>query len=181
MAFYINKKTASTGILTIAAIFCLLLTFNFCKKKLTPQETLENNIRQAAREFIPSNNIDSIYIQEIDTISSLGYAILMKGVLTDMLANYEYEYKAAIFEDNEMALMEIELSMTEIEYMLEYFTLLIDNGDLSLNDALLICVLAEFESDGHRQSFDMFTSIDGHLHVLDPFNDNLLDEKFAAE
>lgn len=173
------KKKSPISFLMIAALVCLLAS---CQKKQSPQEILENNIRQAAREYIAPEQVDTVIIREIDTLSSLGYAILMRDeVLPFMQAEFEYDYKEAMFEDNEIAIMDIELSMTEIEYMLERFDELMGEGSLIQDDVQLLCVVVEIQQNGRSQSFDFFTTIDGKLHILDPFNNNLLLEEFAAK
>lgn len=173
------RKKTPIAFLILTALICLLAS---CHKKPSPQEVLENNIRQAAREYIGSEQIDTVIISKMDTLSSLGYAILMRDeVLPLMQAEFEYDYKEAMFEENEMAIMDIELSMTEIEYMIERFDELMEKGNLSQDDMQLLCVVIEIQQDGRSQSFDFFTTIDGKLHILDPFNNNLLLEEFAAK
>lgn len=175
-----NKKLKNGIFIPIIAIFLITISLVSCQKKPSQQEILQENIRQAVREYMEMGTIDSVYIQDIDTVSSLGYAIMMKQALENMQMNYEYEYKEAIFENNEIQILEIELSISEIEYMIEYFDLLMRNEQLKQDDLLLLWITSEIEFGGQRQHIDFLTNPDGTLHIPDPFGNNLLDEEFAA-
>ncbi|MDR2979697.1 MAG: hypothetical protein LBV02_04570 [Bacteroidales bacterium] len=188
MVSYINRPRWRNPLLGGIAILVISLSFiTSCKKKSSPEDVLMNNIREAGKLYLTKDAIDPTIVQNIDTVnhidtvSSLGYAILMKEALTSMQANFEYEYKEAVFEDNNIAIREIELSMTEIEYMLEYFDMLLNNGDLHQDNVLLLWISAQFVSQGQSHNFDYLTNPDGTLHELDPFDNNLLDKEFAAE
>lgn len=190
MVSCINRPMGRNILLGVIAIIVISLSFiTSCKKKRSPEDVLRSNICEAGKLYLAKDaidptivqNIDTFIINHIDTVSSLGYAILMKEALTSMQVNFEYEYKEAVFEDSKVTMMEIELSMTEIDYMLEYFDMLLNNGNLHQDDVLLLWIDAQFVSQGQSHNFDYLTNPDGTLHELDPFDNNLLDKEFAAE
>ena len=162
----------------ILPLFCIVILLSSCGKK-DNAAILNKKITEAVELQFANEQIDSLKVHSIDTLSSLGYANLVIEMLERMKYDIEYQYKEAIFTGDEALINDIEINMMDIDDALDTYRDCLKRESTKMDDLLLYIVSVSKYKDGTESLTLLFTP-DFKPYVLDPFEDNLLEKKEAV-
>lgn len=152
----------------------LVLLAVSCREKRTESQILHEKVQNTAKLYLQDLPVDSITIQHMDTLTELGYAKIMLEMLENMKEEYNILYKQAVANQDERTMNEIEHFQEEIRNEIEFFFVKMNSEDIDDRQLILYMVSAAYFENGNSTPFLFFTSPEGNLHELDPFDDNLL-------
>ena len=164
----------------ILPLFCAVILLASCGKK-DKAENLNEKIAKAAELYFANDEIDSLRVQSIDTLSSLGYVNLMLEMLENMKFEIEYQYKDAIFTDNEALIYEIEFDMMDIDDALDRYKEYTGSESVRIDDFILYIASVSVYKGGEESPATLLFTPEFTLHILDPFDDNLLEKREVVQ
>ena len=164
----------------ILPLFCVVILLSSCGKK-DKVENLNEKITKVAELYFANDGIDSLRVQSIDTLSSLGYVNLMLEMLENMKFDIEYQYKDAIFTDNEALINEIELDMMDIDDALDRYREYAGSERVRVDDLILYIASVSVYKGGEESPKTLLFTPEFTSHILDPFDDNLLENREVAQ
>lgn len=161
----------------IASMFLIASSFPGCRNYA--QKKLNRQMEPLAKKYLQEENIthyDWLRINQVDTITELGYAKLMYELLENMEQSYQKQYDDAVLQEKEGQHLDIlDLYLREISRTKIDFFDLMANDDLKTNGLLLFMVTGSYQTDGQTDTVLFFVNPDKRtLHTLDPFGNNLL-------
>lgn len=159
--------------LFFALIISTVFSFQACKKK-TDQEILKARMLEMSTEYLKSEQVDSVKISKVDTITAMGYAKIMLEMLENMKIEYENQYNAAMKSGNQNAGVEIEYTLNEVYQASESFLEIMNNDNTDDTKLLLYMVSLTYYKNNTPTSMLLFTTPDYKIHEIDPFGNNLL-------
>ena len=164
----------------ILPLFCAVILLSSCGKK-DKVENLNEKITKVAELYFANDGIDSLRVQSIDTLSSLGYVNLMLEMLENMKFEIEYQYKDAIFTDNEALINEIESDMMDIDYALDRYREYAGSESVRIDDLVLYIASVSVYKGGEESPTMLLFTPEFTMHILDPFDDNVLENREVAQ
>ncbi|MCQ2285406.1 MAG: hypothetical protein MJZ76_00840 [Bacteroidales bacterium] len=161
-------------ILRIVLVVLFIASCYGCKK-MTEQEKLEQNLREAIANHEKSEGVvDSVKILSIDSLSQMQYA----GLILEQLENMEFECELALQQAGENAeapeVKELELTVQEIRDACDFYRDKFENGSSGEDGFFIFFIDAEIYRKGEAQDFFYLITPDFIIHD-DPFGDNLLE------
>jgi hypothetical protein len=162
-------------LLLFALIITTVFSFQSCKKK-TDQDILKTRMLEVSNEYLKSEQVDSVKIVKIDTITAMGYAKIMLEMLENMKIEYENQYNAAMKSGNQNAGVEIEYTLNEVYQASESFLKIMNNDNTDDVKLLLFMVSLTYYKNNVPTSLIFFTTPDYKIHEIDPFGNNLLEK-----
>lgn len=145
-----------------------------CREKRTESQILHEKIQNTAKLYLQDLPVDSVTIQHMDTLTELGYAKIMLEMLENMKEEYNILYKQAVANQDERTMNEIEHFQEEIRNEIEFFFVKMNSEEIDDRQLKLYMVSATYFENGNGTPILFFTTPEGNLHELDPFDDNLL-------
>jgi len=172
MLLYSNKLNII--FIFLLGLICNLVVFTGCKKSQKTDE-ISSKIKNEIIHYFHPQIVDSIQIKSIDTVSSLGYAVLAADILQKIKWEVEQEYQQALLQNSDTLSGQWETDLSELDYYLHFFEEKKANENTPANNVLLFWVSGCYYYQGKSDYFEILLHPDYSVYELDVFNDNLLE------
>ena len=169
----------------IGFILCLMVFLYECNKKAettdkekNQEATFQENIQKCAEEYVQTelgiSDANSITVNRVDTLTKMSYAKLVLEMLENMEYQYKRLYDEATLSNNDADIASYGSSLQRISKQTNYFRSIDDNESADNTQLLLYWIYGSYNRNGQKEDFMCFATPDFKLHILDPFEDNLI-------